>query len=74
MDEPVTSFPFNVLNDPMYVGSTMCFLGLALLNSSLQGLVLTVLIWITYRIAILFEGRYTRMIYAEREAKKAKMH
>ena len=30
MDHRVEGFPFNVLRDPMYVGSTMCFLAGAL--------------------------------------------
>ena len=30
MDSRVEGFPFNVLRDPMYVGSTMCFAGTAL--------------------------------------------
>ncbi|KAF8622631.1 hypothetical protein AX15_006882 [Amanita polypyramis BW_CC] len=30
MDYRVTGFPFNVLRDPMYVGSTMCFTAAAL--------------------------------------------
>ena len=30
MDHRVEGFPFNILRDPMYVGSTMCFLGGAL--------------------------------------------
>lgn len=30
MDHRVEGFPFNVLRDPMYVGSTMCFAGAAL--------------------------------------------
>jgi phosphatidylethanolamine/phosphatidyl-N-methylethanolamine N-methyltransferase len=30
MDHRVEGFPFNVLRDPMYVGSTMCFAGGAL--------------------------------------------
>ncbi|KAJ1096642.1 hypothetical protein NDU88_001777, partial [Pleurodeles waltl] len=30
MEEKVTSFPFNIMNDPMYWGSTMNFLGWAL--------------------------------------------
>jgi phosphatidylethanolamine N-methyltransferase len=30
MEERVTSFPFNVLDNPMYVGSTMAFFGNAL--------------------------------------------
>jgi methylene-fatty-acyl-phospholipid synthase len=27
MDKMVTGFPFNVMDNPMYNGSTMCFLG-----------------------------------------------
>jgi phosphatidylethanolamine/phosphatidyl-N-methylethanolamine N-methyltransferase len=30
MDHRVEGFPFNVLRDPMYVGSTMCFVATAL--------------------------------------------
>lgn len=30
MDEMVTGFPFNVMSDPMYWGSSMCFVGVAL--------------------------------------------
>jgi phosphatidylethanolamine N-methyltransferase len=30
MDARVEGFPFNVLRDPMYVGSTMCFAATAL--------------------------------------------
>jgi methylene-fatty-acyl-phospholipid synthase len=30
MDEKVTGFPFNVVDNPMYNGSTMVFLGIAL--------------------------------------------
>jgi phosphatidylethanolamine/phosphatidyl-N-methylethanolamine N-methyltransferase len=30
MDHRVEGFPFNVLRDPMYVGSTMCFAATAL--------------------------------------------
>jgi methylene-fatty-acyl-phospholipid synthase len=30
MDHRVQGFPFNVLRDPMYVGSTMCFVATAL--------------------------------------------
>ena len=31
MDAPVTGFPFNVLSDPMYVGTTLNFLGHAIM-------------------------------------------
>jgi phosphatidylethanolamine/phosphatidyl-N-methylethanolamine N-methyltransferase len=30
MDQKVEGFPFNILRDPMYVGSTMCFAATAL--------------------------------------------
>ena len=30
MDHRVEGFPFNVLENPMYVGSTLCFLATAL--------------------------------------------
>lgn len=30
MDHRVDGFPFNVLENPMYVGSTMCFIATAL--------------------------------------------
>lgn len=30
MDSRITSFPFNVVEHPMYYGSTLCFLSIAL--------------------------------------------
>jgi phosphatidylethanolamine N-methyltransferase len=30
MEEMVTGFPFNVMSDPMYWGSSMCFVGVSL--------------------------------------------
>lgn len=66
MDAPVTSFPFNVLSNPMYVGSTMSFLGSSLWQNSWAGLLITVEVYIVYQIALLFEGPYTEMIYKER--------
>lgn len=30
MDKMVTGFPFNVMGDPMYWGSSMCFVGVSL--------------------------------------------
>ena len=69
MDAPVTSFPFNVLNNPMYVGSTLCFLASALWNDSLAGLVLTAWVYIVYLVALQFEEPYTNMIYSQREAR-----
>lgn len=56
MKSRVTSFPFNVMDNPMYNGSTMVFLGTALWYRSLAGVFLSVFVWILYQIALLFEG------------------
>ena len=71
MDAPVTGFPFNVLNDPMYDGATMCFLAQALLANSGVGVVLSLVVFVVYRCAVLLEGPFTSRIYAEREAKRS---
>lgn len=72
MDAPVTTFPFNVLSDPMYVGASMSFLGSSLYNQSLAGVVLTTWIYVIYQVALAFEGPYTTMIYKEAAQKKQK--
>ncbi|KAJ2818276.1 Phosphatidyl-N-methylethanolamine N-methyltransferase [Coemansia furcata] len=64
MKERVTGFPFNVLDNPMYVGSTLSFLGTALWHAKPAGLLITAHVWITYWIAMQFEGPFTAMIYA----------
>lgn len=56
MKARVTGFPFNVLNDPMYVGSTLAFVGTALLYRSVAGLGISALVWVVYSIALRFEG------------------
>lgn len=70
MKERVTCFPFNVLEDPMYVGSTLAFLGTALWFESPAGVVLSAVVWIVYSIALKYEGPFTGMIYST-AAKKA---
>ena len=71
MDSRVTGFPFNVLDNPMYVGSTMSFLASSLYKNTLVGLLLTIEVFIVYQIALMFEGPYTAKIYREREQQKA---
>jgi methylene-fatty-acyl-phospholipid synthase len=66
MNAPVTTFPFNILTNPMYIGSTLSFLALALYYSSPIGFLLTIEIYIVYRIALLFEEPYTKRIYEEK--------
>lgn len=49
-------FPFNVLRDPMYVGSTMCFAAGALWYERPAGLLITLYVYIVYLIALRYEG------------------
>jgi methylene-fatty-acyl-phospholipid synthase len=51
----ITSFPFNLFNAPMYLGSTLNFLGYAIINKSLTGIVLTILVGIVYFCGNIFE-------------------
>ncbi|XP_063790909.1 phosphatidylethanolamine N-methyltransferase [Pseudophryne corroboree] len=70
MDKKVTGFPFNIMENPMYWGSTANYLGLALLNSSPAGLILTAVVALCYKVAILFEGPFTEEIYRKRAKSK----
>jgi methylene-fatty-acyl-phospholipid synthase len=51
MDSMVTGFPFNVTDAPMYYGSTMSFLGTAILFGKPAGVLLTVEVLVVYLIA-----------------------
>lgn len=66
MDVPVTSFPFNILNNPMYIGSTLSFFALALYYTSPVGILLTIEVYIVYQIALLYEEPYTKRIYEQK--------
>lgn len=72
MDEMVTGFPFNVSDAPMYYGSTMSFLGTAILFGKPAGVVLTGLVLAVYLIALRFEDPFTAAIYQKREASRKK--
>lgn len=67
MKDRVTAFPFNVNDNPMYNGSTLCFLGTALWYGKPTGLVVTAFVFVMYKIALLFEEPYTAKIYAHRK-------
>ncbi|ODN95902.1 methylene-fatty-acyl-phospholipid synthase [Cryptococcus wingfieldii CBS 7118] len=64
MTHRVTSFPFNVLSDPMYVGSFLSHLGTALWFRSPVGIALGFWVWVVYAVALKFEGPFTDNIYA----------
>ncbi|KZM22801.1 uncharacterized protein EKO05_0001460 [Ascochyta rabiei] len=72
MDAPVTSFPFNVSDAPMYHGSTLSFLATALWYGKPAGLLLTGVVAVAYSIARQFEDPFTGMIYRKRDEERAK--
>ncbi|KZT00374.1 phospholipid methyltransferase [Laetiporus sulphureus 93-53] len=71
MDHRVEGFPFSILRDPMYVGSTMSFVAASLWFERPAGLLITLYVYIVYLIALRFEGPFTDMIYSNRAASKA---
>lgn len=70
MKERVTLFPFNVNDNPMYNGSTLCFLGTALWYGKPTGIAVSAFVFVMYRIALLFEEPYTARIYAAKDNKR----
>lgn len=71
MESKVTGFPFNLLNNPMYDGSTMLFTANALWNRSVAGLFLAAVVFVVYRVALMFEEPFTNKIYAAKAKKQA---
>jgi phosphatidylethanolamine N-methyltransferase len=70
MDEPVTSFPFNVSEAPMYHGSTLSFLATALWYGKPAGLLLTGVVAGAYSVARRWEDPFTGMIYRRRDEER----
>ncbi|KAI5284375.1 Phosphatidyl-N-methylethanolamine N-methyltransferase [Ascosphaera acerosa] len=55
MDAPVTAFPFSVSGAPMYWGSTLNFLAVALWRGSAAGLLLSAEVYVAYWLALKWE-------------------
>ncbi|KAJ6150805.1 phospholipid methyltransferase-domain-containing protein [Penicillium chermesinum] len=72
MDAPVTGFPFNVTSSPMYWGSTLNFLGVALYKGKVAGILLTAEVFVVYWFALKWEDPFTAEIYAKRERERSK--
>ena len=70
MDSIVTGFPFNVMANPMYWGSSMSFVAVALWFGKPAGLVLSALVVCVYALALRFEEPFTANIYKQAEKKK----
>lgn len=65
MKERITGFPFNILEDPMYIGSTLNFLAQAVYRQSVAGLILTAIVYIVYMVySVALENPYTSWIYS----------
>lgn len=65
MSEKVTAFPYNFLDNPLYVGSTFLFFGTALLYKSFYGILLSCLAVFMYFLASKLENPMTELIYSE---------
>jgi len=72
MEERITQFPFSILSNPMYVGSTMLFFGRAIWQTSPAGILLSIWVSLIYRLGTLFEEPFTAYIYSQDETKRKK--
>ena len=70
MNEMVTGFPFNFTSSPMYLGSTMNFLALALWFGKPAGILLTAEVFVAYSLALRFEDPFTTNIYKKEQERK----
>lgn len=71
MDGIVTGFPFSVTSAPMYHGSTMSFLGAALVYGKPAGILISGWVLLVYTIALSYENPFTAEIYAKRDRERA---
>ncbi|EDV29686.1 Phosphatidylethanolamine N-methyltransferase [Trichoplax sp. H2] len=69
LEERVTTFPFNIFDNPMYIGSTSNFLGLALRSASPCGIIMSGFVYLVYWIGLLLEEPYTEEIYRQKNEK-----
>ncbi|KAJ7682839.1 phospholipid methyltransferase-domain-containing protein [Mycena rosella] len=65
-EKRVTSFPFHILYNPMYIGAKLCFISAALWYERPAGLAVALYVHLTYTVALRFESPFTEMIYANR--------
>src|SRR5436189_6449654 len=62
MDERVTSFPFNIIDNPMYIGSAMSFFGTSFWFGKPVGFLLSIEVSVMYVFAMVLEGPFTAKI------------
>lgn len=71
-DERLVSFPFNVVDNPMYDGSFMCFLATGLFYAKPAGLFASALVYAMYQVVLLIEEPFTAKIYEKRDIETQK--
>jgi len=72
MEERITHFPFSILSNPMYVGSSMLFFARAISETSPCGILLSIWAALVYKSGTVFEEPFTAYIYSQAESKKKK--
>jgi phosphatidylethanolamine/phosphatidyl-N-methylethanolamine N-methyltransferase len=70
MKSRVVDFPYNVLDNPMYIGSQTLFFSVALRKKSITGMILVVLVILMYKVASILEMPMTSLIYSEENRKR----
>ena len=71
LDAKVTSFPFNILENPMYMGSAIAMFGVAVFFKSFIGIKLAMFTFVIYNLfSKLYEENFTNKIYQERMNKE----
>jgi len=63
--EKQTKWPYSQFEHPLYIGSTLIFIGDALINFSLIGLIYSAFAYFMYNIAGYLEAPYTNLIYSD---------
>ena len=67
LDARITGFPFNIVDNPMYWGTFLTYVGDSLLHASAVGFLLSLFIGLSHIIAATFEGPFTAKIYAAKK-------
>jgi methylene-fatty-acyl-phospholipid synthase len=73
-EKRVTAFPYDICDNPLYLGTCAVFLSLALWYNSVAGIYLTAHIYICYVLSTtFFEEPFTAMIYREASKKRQRV-
>jgi phosphatidylethanolamine N-methyltransferase len=68
--EKINTFPYNYFENPQYIGSLICHLGLSLAFRSTHGLILTLFIYLCNKFVFLFyEEKKLKVFYPENDKK-----